>query len=113
MINYQLWFTLKNTNKLAVNGKEVYQSLYSQIKDQLEENIAINEIVNWLKEETISKCLEIYNQQPTTGSLNNCLGAWNEYIAITLLSEIIIKFNYNHQSNLIIFSLPKTQVLNQ
>lgn len=113
MVNCQSWFTLKKQNTIAVNGKEVYKSLYLQINQKLKENIIISEIVDWIKGETIQKSQEIFSQKPTTGSLNNCLGAWNEYIATTLLSEIVIELNQNNKHHTVIFALPKTQIIGQ
>lgn len=110
MDSYTDWFTTGKDGKIQVNSITIYNNLSPQIIAKLDSNISVSDIVNWLKHETIEKFKVKYKEKPEVGSVNNALGRWNEFIATSLLSEIVVKLNQENQSNIAIFCLPNSQV---
>lgn len=106
MTNYSEWFT-----ESQINSKLIYQDLSTEISHQLEQNVSIINILDWMTKQTKQEFYKQYNKSPEVGAINNCKGRWNEFLATTLLSEIT--FNINQQNNntcIAIFSLPNSRL---
>ncbi|MBE9019180.1 Cfr10I/Bse634I family restriction endonuclease [Chroococcidiopsidales cyanobacterium LEGE 13417] len=110
MDNYTSWFTPDRDGKIRINSILIYKSLSSQIITKLDSNTSVNEIVRWIKHETIEAFKIKYKKQPEVGALNNASGRWNEFLATSLLSEIVVDLNIENKLCIIIFSLPNSQV---
>lgn len=110
MYSYTDWFTTDKDGKIQINSIIIYKTLSSQIITKLDSNTSVSEIVSWLKDKTIKNFKQQYNKKPEVGALNNVLGRWNEFIATSLLSEIVVKLNQENKSSIAIFCLPNSQV---
>lgn len=110
MVNYTEWFTEGNEGKIQINSLAIYKVLSSQVVKQLDDNLCVNEIIGWIKRQTIEAFELQYSKIPTDGALNNSVGRWNELIATSLLSEIAIDINHRSTNSIIIFSLPNSQL---
>lgn len=105
MTNYREWFT-----ESQINSKLIYQDLSTEISHQLEHNLSISEILNWITKKTRQEFAKQYNKLPEVGAINNCKGRWNEFLATTLLSEITFNINQQNNACLAIFSLHNSRL---
>lgn len=71
MINYATWFTQNSNGKVRIDSLDIYKYLLREIVNQLDRNLSVSEIINWLKSETIQAFRELYNRTPEVGALNN------------------------------------------
>lgn len=104
------WFTDKRNGKASINSIAIYKKFSSEIVKQLDNNLSVNEILSWLRNETIKAYRAKYSTNPEVGALNNAMGRWNEFIATSLFSEIVIDMNQNSDSRIAIFSLPNSKL---
>jgi Cfr10I/Bse634I restriction endonuclease len=109
MTNYESWFTSKK-EKIQIDSITIYKNLSSEIVKKLDENLSVGEIVKWIRSETQEAFRNTYGKNPETGSLNNAVGRWNEFIATTMLSEIAIDLNKTTDSSILIFSIPNSSL---
>ena len=93
MLNDTVWFTEISNGKFRINSRAIYRNLSSEIVTKLAQNLSVSEILDWIKKETIKAFREKYSQNPQVGALNKAIGGWNELIATSLLSEIILDIN--------------------
>ena len=105
-----LWFTLVKSSKIRTNSIQIYKELYPEIAKKIDSNLPVNQIINWIRQETINTCNNIHKINPKVGALNNSAGRWNEYIATSLLSEIALDLNITRSEHIAIFSLPNSMV---
>ncbi|MEG3960273.1 Cfr10I/Bse634I family restriction endonuclease [Microcoleus sp. herbarium2] len=56
-----------------------------------------------------SLAVSIYGKNPKVGTLNNATGRWNEFIATSLLSEIVLDINKDNDGCSAVFFLPNSQ----
>lgn len=110
MVNSTEWFTDGRDGKFQINSITIYKNLSSEIVTKLDNNLSISEILNWIKNETIKAFNEKYAKPPQVGALNNAVGRWNEFIATSLLSEIVFDLNQKTEVCIAVFSLPNSQV---
>ncbi|MBF2065686.1 MAG: Cfr10I/Bse634I family restriction endonuclease [Calothrix sp. C42_A2020_038] len=111
MPNYTQWFTETSNSRYRINSLKIYQDLACQIVDKLDNNLLVDEIITWIKIETIKAFKNSFNRKPEVGALNNAIGRWNELIATSLLSEIVIEINQQRKDPLVlVFSLPNSKV---
>lgn len=110
MVNSSEWFTEKVNGKFQINSIAIYRSLSSEIVSRIEKDLSVSEVINWIKSETIKAFSSKYAKPPEVGALNNAIGRWNEFIATSLLSEIVIDLNQEERKCVAIFSLPNSQV---
>jgi hypothetical protein len=110
MTNNLEWFSLSEKNgKIQTNSTNIYISLYPQIKDQINNNVPVVDILNWIDSKATEACYARYQKVPKVGALNNCKGRWNEFIATKLLSFISLNISPITKPFLIIFRLPSSQ----
>lgn len=93
MLNDTVWFTEISNGKFRIDSRAIYRNLSSEIVTKLAQNLSVSEILDWIKKETIKAFREKYSQNPQVGALNKAIGGWNELIATSLLSEIILDIN--------------------
>ncbi len=110
MVSSTEWFTDGRDGKFQINSITIYKNLSSEIVTKLDNNLSISEILNWIKNETIKAFNEKYAKSPQVGALNNAVGRWNEFIATSLLSEIVYDLNQETEECIAVFSLPNSQV---
>jgi len=110
MFNDEQWFSEKARNRIQINSTIIYNDLSPDILKKLGNNLPVTEIVNWIKDTTKEAVLKKYNKIPEVGSLNNAIGRWNEFIATTLLSEIVFDLNQKNKKCIAVFSLPNSQL---
>lgn len=110
MVSSTEWFTDGRDGKFQINSITIYKNLSSEIVTKLDNNLSISEILNWIKNETIKAFNEKYAKPPQVGALNNAVGRWNEFIATSLLSEIVFDLNQKTEVCIAVFSLPNSQV---
>jgi hypothetical protein len=113
MFNDEQWFSKKASNRIQINSIIIYNDLSPEILKKLGNNLPVPEIVNWIKDTTKEAFLKKYNKIPEVGSLNNAIGRWNEFIATTLLSEIVFDLNQKNKKCIAVFSLPNSQLDSQ
>lgn len=104
------WFTEKQNGKIQINSITIYKDLSSELVQKIEGNLSAREIVKWLREKTIEYFKIKYGKNPEVGALNNAAGRWNELIATSLLSEILLDMNQQTNSCMAIFRLPNFQL---
>ncbi|MBE9225513.1 Cfr10I/Bse634I family restriction endonuclease [Phormidium sp. LEGE 05292] len=110
MVSDSEWFTQKSNGKVQINSIIIYRNLSTELVEKLDNNQSVNQIINWLKDRTIVAFRSNYGKNPEVGALNNAAGRWNEFIATSLLSEIIFDINQQNNSCSSIFSLPNSQL---
>jgi len=113
MFNDEQWFSKKATNRIQINSIIIYNDLSPELLKKLGNNLPVPEIVNWIKDTTKEAFKKKYNKIPEVGSLNNAIGRWNEFIATTLLSEIVFDLNQKNKKCIAVFSLPNSQLDSQ
>jgi hypothetical protein len=104
------WFTKGSKGKIQINSIAIYRDLSSQVVEQLDNNLSVSEIIGWMKRQTIQAFEAKYSKSPKDGALNNSIGRWNELIATSLFSEIVLDINQENERCIVIFSLPNSQV---
>jgi hypothetical protein len=109
MINNTEWFTETPNGKFRINSRVIYRNLSSDILVKLDQNLSVNEILDWIKNEIIDTFRNKYAKNPEVGALNKAVGGWNEYIATTLLSEIIFDINRQTRQCIAAFALPNSK----
>jgi hypothetical protein len=110
MVSSTEWFTDSADGKFQINSIAIYKNLSSEIVTKLDNNLSVSEVLNWIKNETIKAFKTTYAQPPQVGALNNAVGRWNEFIATSLLSEIVLDINQGTEACIAIFSLPNSRV---
>ncbi len=110
MVSSSEWFTEGKNGKSKINSIAIYKSLSSEIVSQIEQDLSVNEVINWIKSKTREAFISRYAKSPEVGAINNALGRWNEFIATSLLSEIVIDVNQKNEICVAVFSLPNSQV---
>lgn len=105
MLNDPNCFNYSPKGYYQVNSKLVYKNLYPEIVKKLQQDLPVSYIVDWIRQETEKACYLITSTKPTTGALNNSIGRWNEYIAISWLCEIAIDIYQKCGKCLVVFSL--------
>ncbi len=110
MVNSSEWFTERLNGKYQINSIAIYRSLSSEIVSKIQKDLSVSEVINWIKSETIKAFSSKYAKPPEVGALNNAIGRWNEFIATSLLSEIVINVNQEDNRCIAVFSLPNSQV---
>lgn len=81
MINNTEWFTETPNGKFRINSRVIYRNLSSDILVKLDQNLSVNEILDWIKNEIIDTFRNKYAKNPEVGALNKAVGGWNEYKA--------------------------------
>lgn len=109
MLTDTVWFTEKSNGKVSINSKDIYKNLSPKIVIKLAENLSVSEILEWIKNEIINAFREKYSKNPEVGALNKAIGGWNEYIATSLLSEIIFDINTKTEKCIAAFPIPNSQ----
>lgn len=71
-VNY-LW--RDEEGNIRIRADEAFSSIYPSIS----KDIHINQVSEEIKKIVIKTSTEIYGSQPSSGSLNNCKGRWNEF----------------------------------
>lgn len=110
MISSNEWFTEGKDGKPQINSIAIYRNLSSEIVTKLDNNFSVSEILTWIKNETIKAFIASYTKSPQVGALNNAIGRWNEFIATSLLSEIVLDVNQEAEACIAVFSLPNSRV---
>lgn len=106
------WFRT-TTRRGRVYGQiqtvKIYEDLSSEIINKLENNIPVNQIIYWIRQQTSEAHRAIYNSEIEGGALNKVAGDWNEYMATSALVDIAIDINNRlSQSIIAVFPLPKS-----
>jgi hypothetical protein len=110
MVSDQEWFKKASKGKVSINSVTIYRALSFEIVQKVAQNITINEIINWIKSKTIETFKQKYGKIPEMGALNNAAGRWNEFLATSLISEIVLEMNQEIGKTITIFSLPNSQI---
>lgn len=110
MVSETEWFTQKAKGKVQINSITIYRELSSELIAKIEENLSVSEIINWIKNKTKEAFKSKYGTNPEVGALNNAAGRWNEFIATSLLSEIVLEINQQTDACITIFSLPNSRL---
>jgi hypothetical protein len=113
--NYSTWFQDRRNNKGEIVGqikkKIIYESLSPEIVRKIEANLPANEIIDWIKNQTINAHYEKYKLDLKDGALNNVIGDWNEFMVTSAFAEIAIEINNNNRGLIVVvFPLPNTQI---
>jgi hypothetical protein len=109
MVNYTGWFTEGTNRKIQINSTAIYRSLSLEVVERLDSNLSVKEIIDWIRNKTREAFSSIYGKNPEGGALNNATGRWNEFIATSLLSEIVLEINTDKDACSAVFSLPNSQ----
>ncbi len=109
MVNYTEWFTERTSGKIQINSTAIYRHLSLEVVERLDSNLSVNEIIDSIRNKTRAAFSSIYGKNPEVGALNNATGRWNEFIATSLLSEIVLEINKNNHACSAVFSLPNSQ----
>lgn len=108
MVNYTGWFTEGTNRKIQINSTAIYRSLSLEVVERLDSNLLVKEIIDWIRNKTREAFSSIYGKNPEGGVLNNATGRWNEFIATSLLSEIVWEINTDNDACSAVFSLPNS-----
>jgi hypothetical protein len=106
MVDYTEWFTERTNGKIQINSTAIYKYLSLEVVERLDSNLSVNEIIDWIRNKTQESFRNIYGKNPEVGALNNATGRWNEFIATSLLSEIVLDINKDVCSA--VFRLPNS-----
>jgi len=109
MVDYTEWFTERTHGKIQINSTAIYRSLSLEVVERLDNDLSVNEIIDWIKKKTGEAFSRIYGKNPEGGALNNATGRWNEFIATSLLSEIVLEINTDNDACSAVFSWPNSQ----
>lgn len=110
MISYKNWLTENAKGKVQINSRVIYKHLSSEIVEKLNNNSSIQDILNWMRQETSKAFRKKYNKNPELGALNKVVGDWNEFIATSLLSQIVLEMNQENMINIAVFALPNSRL---
>jgi hypothetical protein len=113
MTNYEHWFTLTAKGKYQINSIEIYSDLAAQIRSKIAHNDTITDIIQWLATETTQQFTQITGAEPTDGALNNAIGRWNEFTAMTQLYEVASELSVRNQCCIAAFPLPNSTIQTQ
>ncbi|HBW56818.1 MAG TPA: deoxyribose-phosphate aldolase [Oscillatoriales bacterium UBA8482] len=110
------WF-LQKKGGITIKSSEVYQTLYLQIKEKINQNTSVLDILSWIEAEVKIAYEETYKGKSkiklTQGALNNCRGQWNEFLTTSFLAEIAIDFYSNRKLYFVPFRLPSSGQTNK
>jgi hypothetical protein len=109
MPNDTEWFTETSNGKFRINSTAIYRNLSSDIVAKLDQNLSVSEILDSIKNETRKAFRKKYSQDPQVGALNKATGGWNELIATSLLSEIVLHINQDNGVCIAVFSMPNSK----
>lgn len=110
MPNAAEWFTETGNGKFRINSRTIYKTLSSEIVNKLEQNFSVSEILKWITNETSKAFKDKHSLNPQVGALNKAIGGWNELIATSLLSEIVLDINQKTGVCIVIFSMPNSRL---
>jgi hypothetical protein len=91
MVNNTGWFTEGTEGKFQINSTAIYRDLSLEIVERLDRNDSVQDITKWIEEKTEEAFSRISGKNTERGALNNAIGRWNEFIATSLLSEIVLE----------------------
>lgn len=109
MVNSRNWF-LSKKDGIQINSKVIYEELFPAINEKLDENLPVSRIVSWIRHEAEEAFFVRFGRKPTTGALNNSVGRWNEFIAISALCEIAVELYQNSNKCVAIFSIENSTI---
>lgn len=109
MVNNTEWFTERTKGKFQINSTAIYRDLSLEIVERLDRDDSVQDITKWIEEKTEEAFSRISGKNPEGGVLNNATGRWNEFIATSLLSEIVLEINKDNDACSAVFSLPNSQ----
>lgn len=109
MVNSVNWF-VKTKKGYGIESKLIYKDLYPYITQKISQGLSSNHIVSWIKQEAKNAFKSRFKKEPKDGSLNNCIGRWNEYLATLYLSEIAQEIYQKDGRLVAIFSIPNTSI---
>ncbi|HBB30796.1 MAG TPA: deoxyribose-phosphate aldolase [Cyanobacteria bacterium UBA8803] len=110
MIISKSWFGENKNGKIQINSRIIYRELSPQIIEKLNQNLSVSHILNWMRHQTTEAFRTQYKKNLELGALNKVVGDWNEFIATSLLSEIVIDKNKNQGILCAVFSLPSSRL---
>lgn len=110
MVNHTGWFTESLGGKVQINSLAIYRDLSSEVVEKLDNNFLVSEILKWIIDQTKLAFRTEYVKNPEVGALNNAVGRWNEFIATSLLSEIVFDLNQENEKCIVVFSLPNSRL---
>lgn len=108
-MNVESWFS-KNNEKQQINSTIIYKDLLPQINQKISQDVPVDQIVEWIRNEVKAAYFKEFGENPKTGALNNSTGRWNEFIAIGSLRKIAIEINRNNQECIAIFPIENSKV---
>jgi Cfr10I/Bse634I restriction endonuclease len=104
------WFTPKK-DEYQVNSKVIYTELYPEILEQIDQDLPVGQIITWIRQKAREAFIANIGKEPTTGSLNNACGRWNEFIATSFLCELGIDLYQQERKCVVIFSIENSTVV--
>ncbi len=110
MANTRDWFQVRKDGTQTINSDLVYKELFPEIQARIDKNLPINQIISWLRATTEEAFFVRFGRKPTTGALNNSIGRWNEYIAISSLCEIATDLYIESGVCIAIFSMGSSTI---
>jgi disulfide oxidoreductase YuzD len=107
------WFLLQKKGKIRIKSSEVYQALCLQIKEKIDQNESVIDILRWIEAE-VKTAYEETNKgnskiELTQGAVNNCRGQWNEFLITSFLAEIAIDLYSTDKLCFVPFRLPSSK----
>lgn len=106
------WFS-----KGKINSRDVYETLYSQVKEKINQNTSVLDILRWIEEEVKTAYKETNKNRSeialTQGAVNNCRGRWNEFLITSFLAQIAIDLHSSRQLCFVAFRLPSSGQTNK
>ncbi len=91
-----------------INSSEVYQTLYPEVKDKINQNISVLNILEWIEREVKTAYQDKSEKALAQGALNNCRGRWNEFLITSFLAQIAIDLYSSRQLSFVAFRLPSS-----
>ena len=110
MMDSSNWFT-SSKDAFRVNSTVVYEALYPEILEKIEQDLPVGQIISWIRQKTRTAFVANFGVEPTTGALNNSCGRWNEFIATSFLCEIAVEMYQRNEECLAVFSLENSTIL--
>jgi hypothetical protein len=104
------WFTESSQGKYQINSIVIYDILRNQINLKINEDESIPNIIKWISDSTKTNFYELFGKFPETGALNNSVGRWNEFLATSLLSELVVNTHLSDNECIVVLSLPNSTV---